>query len=320
MHDDITDVRGILVGAAQDLTGMTGCTVLIMPNCARAGVYVGGSAPSTRQMDSLNLLHIVDRIHGVCLCGGSAFGLDAGGGVLRRLAELEIGFNVAGRIVPIVPCAAIFDLGFGDGSITPDSLMGYKACEAAGTGPVAQGSVGAGAGATVGKLFGIDYAMKGGLGSSSVSCGSVTVGALVVVNAFGDVTDENGAILAGCRLPSNPSELADAAAKLKTGEAKSRSFPVENTTLAVIAANTFFDKLTATRIAAQANLALGQVIKPFHSQVDGDLTIALSLGEQTADPAQIALLAQEALKKAVVKAIKNADGMGLIPAYRDFHA
>ena len=200
-HDDITDVPGIRVGNAHDEDSKTGVTVILPPsNGAPAGLHMGGSAPSTRQMDSLRPLHVVDRVHGICLCGGSAFGLDADGGVLAYLEEKGVGFQVVGRTIPIVPAAAIFDLNVGNGSIRPDAAMGRRACENAFEGPVTQGSVGAGTGASVGKLFGIEQAMKGGLGSASCRSDDLVVGGLVVVNAYGDVIDMQWKC--ACRLQS----------------------------------------------------------------------------------------------------------------------
>ncbi len=317
-HDDITDVPGIRVGHAQDRDAKTGVTVIFPPSKgAPAGLHVGGSAPSTRQMDSLRPLHVVDRVHGICLCGGSAFGLDAAGGVLAYLEEKGVGFQVVGRTIPIVPAAAIFDLNVGNGSIRPDAAMGRLACETASEGPVPLGSVGAGTGASVGKLFGIEQAMKGGLGSASCFSDDLVVGALVVVNAFGDVIDTLGKVLAGCRASSTSLEPADSARLLKEGKARSRRISVENTTLAVVAVNARLGKVAGSRIAAQATLGMATVIRPFHSQVDGDLTIVLSVGDKDADPNRIGLLAAEVLQRSVMKAVQNADGMGVLPAWQD---
>lgn len=317
-HGDITDVPGIKVGHATDRVAATGVTVVLVPTeGVEAGLHKGGSAPSTRQMDSLSPAHPVNRVHAVCLCGGSAFGLDAAGGVLAHLVEHGIGFRVVGRTVPIVPAAAVFDLSLGDGSRNPDAAMGRQACANAVSGPIEQGSVGAGTGAGVGKIFGIEQAMKGGLGSASVRSGDLTVGALVVVNAYGDVTDEEGRLIAGARVTPTSPELADTAKLLMEGRAISRRISVENTTLAVVAFNAKADKIAAARIAAQATLGIGSVIKPYHTQIDGDLTIALSVGDLEADPNRIGLLASHVMRKAVVNAIREADGLGMIPAWKD---
>lgn len=317
-HDDITDVPGILVGQAHDLAAKTGVTVILPPReGATAGLHVAGAAPSTRQMDSLQHYHVIDRIHAVCLCGGSAFGLDAAGGVLAFLEENGIGFQVVGRTIPIVPCAAIFDLNLGDGTVRPDTFMGRQACNAATSGPIAQGSVGAGTGASVGKLFGIDQAMKGGVGSASVLSGGLVVGALAVVNAYGDITDSHGNIMAGARVSPGSSEPADSARLLKEGAAMSRQLSVENTTLAVVAVNARLDKLSASRIAAQATLGISRVIRPFQTHIDGDLTIVMGVGDEQVDANRIGLLAADALQRAVTKAIRHADGLGVLPSFSD---
>lgn len=317
----ITDVPGIRVGNASNLDGKTGVTVvLVPPQGVAAGIHKGGSAPSTRQADSLEPLHIVDRIHAVCLCGGSAFGLDAAGGVLRFLESHGVGFHYGTMTIPIVPAAAIFDLNFGSAEPRPDASLGIKACESSSDGPVEQGSVGAGTGATVGKLYGIEQAMKGGLGTCSVkSRGDLIVGALVVVNAYGDIWDSSGKIIAGARTSTEGLELADAARLLHTGQAESRKISVENTTLAIIGVNAKLDKIMASRVAAQSTTGLARVIRPFHSHVDGDATIVLSLGEKTADPNTLALMAAEALQGAVINAVTEADGFGLVPAFRDLN-
>jgi L-aminopeptidase/D-esterase-like protein len=318
VHDDITDVPGIRVGHGQDKEAATGVTVVLTPpEGAPAGFHVGGNAPSTRQFDSLRPLHVVDRVHGVCLCGGSAFGLDASGGVLATLEEAGVGLQVVERTIPIVPAAAIFDLNVGNGGIRPDASMGREACAMASSGPVEQGSVGVGTGASVGKLFGIGHAMKGGVGSASVFSGDLVVGALVVVNAYGDVTTTDGRIVAGARTSPSSLDFADAAALLRDGKAMSRKVSAESTTLSVVAVNARVDKISGSRIAAQATIGLGRVIRPFHSHIDGDLTIVLSVGDKHADHNRIALLAQEALQRAVMKAIREADGLGLLPAWKD---
>jgi L-aminopeptidase/D-esterase-like protein len=320
MNDNITDVPGIRVGHASDLEAKTGVTVALPPDRGvTAAVHVGGNASSTRQMDSLNPSHIVDRAHGICFCGGSAFGLDAAGGVQAALEDQGVGVPVVGVTIPIVPTAAIFDLNFGDGSVRPNGAMGRQACLNAEAGPIELGSVGAGTGASLGKLFGIEQGMKGGVGSASLVSGDLVVGALVVVNAYGDVTDSDGTLLAGCRTGPSSLELADAAKLLQEGKARSRQISVENTTLALVAANVRLDKITAARIAAQASLGLGQVIRPFHSHIDGDLTIVLGAGQLDEDQNRIGLMAAGVLQKAVEKAVRSADGFGIVPAWRDLN-
>lgn len=318
LHDDITDVPGIVVGHAENMEAKTGVTVILTDHhTTAAGVHIGGGASSTRQMDSLRLNHLVDRVHGICFAGGSAFGLDATGGVLSYLERAGVGIPVTGRLIPIVPSAVIFDLNFGEWSVRPDRELGFRACENASPGPVRMGSVGAGTGATVGKLMGILHAMKGGVGSASSLSGDLVVGALVVVNAYGDITDGQGTILAGLRTSPESLEPADAARLLKDGTAVSGHAAGENTTLALVAVNARLDKTLASRIAAQATLGMGSVIRPFHTPIDGDLTIVLGVGELEVDPNRVGLLAADALQRAVIKAVLNADGFGILPAHKD---
>ncbi len=317
-YGDITDVPGVLVGHAADRDAKTGVTVVLLPSPGVAGgAFMGGNACSTRQFDALRPLHIVDAIHAVCLCGGSAFGLDAGGGVVACLERKGIGFHVVGAVVPIVPTAAIFDLNFGDGSIRPTVEMGMRACGNACTGPIEQGSVGVGTGASVGKLFGIARGMKGGVGSASVKSGDLVIGALVAVNAYGDVIDLQGRIIAGARVSAESSVLADAGRLLEDGAARSAVRTVENTTLAVVATNAKMDKVVCSRVAAQATPGLGLVIRPFHSHIDGDLTVVLSCGDLDVDPNRVGLLAAKALQQAVINAVIHADGFGMIPCAQD---
>lgn len=317
-HGDITDVPGICVGQYTDTENKTGVTVILPPSeGVPAGVYIGGSAPSTRQMDSLSPGHVINRVHGICLCGGSAFGLDAGGGVLAYLEARGVGFQVVGRTIPIAPAAALFDLNFGGGAVRPNGEMGEQACLKASSDPIRQGSVGAGTGASIGKLFGIEQAMKGGVGSSSVMSRDLVVGALVVLNAYGDVIDETGTVMAGARTSPTSLELADSGLFLKNGKAMSRRISVENTTLSVVAVNAKLDKISASRVAGQATLGLGRAIRPFHSPIDGDLTIVLSVGNREVDPNRIGLLAAEVLIQSVMHAVREADGLGVLPAWKD---
>jgi L-aminopeptidase/D-esterase-like protein len=236
---------------------------------------------------------------------------------MAYLEKEGIGIPVTGKVIPIVPAAVIFDLNYGDGSVRPDKVLGFQACLNATSGPVSQGSVGAGTGATVGKLLGIEHAMKGGVGSASLLSDDIVVGALVVVNAYGDVTDREGTILAGVRRQPASLETADSVRLLKEGKAVSRSVPVENTTLAVVAVNARLDKISASRIALQATLAMGCVIRPFHTHIDGDLTIVLACGDKQVDPNRLGLLAADTLQRAVMNAIRMADGFGIVPAWKD---
>jgi len=322
MNNAITDVPGFRVGHAQDLNALTGCTVILCPPATVGGVDIRGSAAGTRQIDSLQPFHFVDEVHAVLLAGGSAFGLDSSGGVMQYLEERSIGYQTSAGRVPIVPTAIIYDLGLGDGKVRPDRKMGYQACENANPGPVAEGSVGAGTGASVGKLYTIRFATKGGLGTASVvSAGGVIVGALVVVNAFGDVVDPaERRILAGARDPEDPRRFADSAARIKAGAClPGWNRGVQNTTLGVVATNAKLSKRQAIKVSQMAQSGLARTISPVHSTVDGDLVFALSSGDKTEDVNTVGMMAEEALAQAVLRAVRAADGMGVLPAYRDLH-
>jgi L-aminopeptidase/D-esterase-like protein len=285
-------------------------------------VDIRGSAAGTRQIDSLQPFHFVDEVHAVLLSGGSAFGLDASGGVMQYLEERSIGYQTSAGRVPIVPTAIIYDLGLGDGKIRPDKQMGYQACENAQSGPVAVGSVGAGTGASVGKLYSIRFATKGGVGTASVvSASGLIVGALVVVNAFGDVVDpRDQRILAGARDPRNPDRFANSAARIKAGAGMPGwNRGIQNTTLGVVATNAKLSKRQTIKVSQMAQSGLVRTISPVHSTVDGDLVFALSAGEKTEDVNTVGMTAEEALAAAVLQAVQTVDGMGLLPADRDLH-
>jgi L-aminopeptidase/D-esterase-like protein len=322
----ITDVPSITVGHANDFKALTGCTVLLFEEGATGAVDIRGTATGTRQMDALNLLHLVDRIHGILLAGGSAFGLDAAGGVMAYLEEKREGFDVVNIKIPIVPSAVIFDLGIGNGDVRPDHQMGYHACLNASR-KVEEGSVGVGTGATVGKLFGIERAMKGGVGTTSIQGpNGLMVGTLVVVNAFGDVLKPyTNQILVGARKSKRSLQLANSSKWIKKGMTRKQSgvnppcdAPFLNTTLGVIATNAGLSKKEVHQVAQIAHSGLAKVISPLHSTFDGDLLFALSCGKKRrADVNTVGLLGEVALMEAVQRAVKKADGFGLIPAYKD---
>ena len=318
MSGQITDIEGIRVGHYSDLEAITGCTVLLCEEGAVGGVDIRGSASGTRELDALNPLHLVDRVHGLVLAGGSAFGLDAAGGVMAYLEERGIGFDAGVARVPIVPAAILFDLRIGDSRVRPDRSMGYRACQAAVSGLVEEGSVGAGTGATVGKLMGIERAMKGGVGTSSVSLpGGIAVGALVVVNAFGDVIDPaTGQILAGLRDSPNGTQLLDSAAQLLAG-VRPRGYARESTTLVAVATNARLSKVEATKLAQQAQLGLARTIRPVHTTLDGDAIFVLATGRVAGDLNALGVAAAVAVAQAVVRAIKLATGFGGVPSYAD---
>jgi len=308
MHDDITDVPDIRVGHDTNLEAGTGCTVILCDSPAVGGVDVRGGAPATRETDLLRPIYMVEEVHAILLTGGSAFGLDAASGVMRYLEEHHIGFDVGVARVPIVPAAALFDLGFGSASIRPDAAAGYRACEQATTEAVMLGNVGAGTGATVGKMFGPFFAMKGGLGSASQQLDNDTVvGALVAVNAVGDVVDpQTQKVIAGARNHIESDSLI--------------SNPFGNTTIAVVATNAQLSKDAVNKVAQMAHNGLAQAIRPAHTMFDGDTIFALasrSAPQTQPDPLQTSMIgaaAADALARAIVKAIRNASALHGVPA------
>jgi len=316
MYDAITDVPGIRVGHASDLQAITGCTAVLCDGGAVGGVDVRGSASGTRELDALNPSHLVERCHAVVLAGGSAFGLDAAGGVMEYLEARGIGFDVGVTRVPIVPAAILFDLRIGRADVRPDRAMGRRAAEAAATGPVAEGSVGAGTGATVGKLRGMAHAMKGGLGTAAAALpGGVVVGALAAVNAFGDVVDpETGRILAGLRGPDG--RPAGTGAAMRAG-ILSPEYATENTTLAVVATNAHLGKAHVSKMAALAQNGIVRAISPAHTTFDGDLVFALATGQVEADLNLVGTVAADLVARAIVRGIKKAGTLGGIPAFAD---
>ncbi len=316
--DTIVDVPGIKVGHAQDKDALTGCTVILCGSGAVAGVDVRGSAPGTRETDLLDPVNLVNQVHAICLSGGSAYGLDAASGVMRYLEEQGSGLFVGVGIVPIVPAAVLFDLAIGSSSIRPDASMGYKAAQNASCEPVAIGNVGAGCGATVGKLAGFEHAMKSGLGSASVTLQSgVTVGAIVAVNAVGEVRDpKTGIVLAGAR--SEDGTLLDSLLLLQNEQMQFLK-PGTNTTIGVIATNAKLTKAEANKVAQMAHDGLARTIFPVHTMHDGDTLFALSTGDINASVTMIGTLAADVLEKAVVRAVKEAAGAGGLLAYQDIY-
>jgi L-aminopeptidase/D-esterase-like protein len=324
-HTSITDVPGIKVGHASDLTALTGCTAILCEEGAVGAVDIRGTAAGTRQIDPLTYFHLVDKIQAILLAGGSAFGLDAAGGVMAYLEERRKGFDVVVTRIPHVPTAVIFDFGVGSFRVRPDREMGYRACLNASQ-KVAEGSVGVGTGATVGKLFGMDRAMKGGVGTSSIQGPKgIMVGALVVVNAFGDVVDPHShQILAGARISQKSFRLADSSKWMKRGAARKKfgtitpsDFQGSNTTLGVVATNASFTKKELHQVAQIAHSGLAKIISPLHTTFDGDLIFAFSYGRKKADVNTVGLLGEAVLIDSVKRAVTEANGFGIIPAYRD---
>jgi L-aminopeptidase/D-esterase-like protein len=306
----ITDVAGIRVGHAHDLEARTGCTVVLCDDeGAIAGVDVRGAAPGTRETDLLDPTCLVERVHAIVLAGGSVFGLDSACGVVRYLEERGVGFDTGAARVPIVPAAVIYDLAVGYGRVRPDWRMGYEACERASRDPVQEGQVGAGAGATVGKVLGHSFASPGGVGTASMKLpdGS-TVGAMVVVNAFGDITDPaSGRILAGARRPDGRGWLdtshAITSGRIERMKAKAPNpfSKIENTTLAVVATDAGLTKAQAKRVASMAHDGMARVIRPAHTMFDGDTIFVLSTGHTHGDMTVIGSLAAEVVARAIVR-------------------
>ena len=327
-NNAITDIPGIEVGQAQDDKALPGCTVILCRKGAVGGVDVRGSAPGTRETDLLHPINLVDKVHAVVLAGGSAFGLDAASGVMKYLAEQKIGYGFGAMRVPIVPAAILFDLGLGKSARHPDPEMGYAAVSAATFGPVAEGNVGAGTGATVGKIFGMAGAMKSGLGTASIEIGGgVMVGAIVAVNAFGDVLDPaTGQIIAGARPAKlgpvklgGTGQFADTMKVMQTlaGRTILSLATGGNTVIAVVATNAKFDKAQATKVAQMAHDGLARTVRPAHTMLDGDTIFALATGQKKADVSTVGAFAAEALAQAIVRAVKAAKPAGGLPAAGD---
>jgi len=317
MANSITDIQGIKVGSQENLQALTGCTVILTGReGAVCGVDVRGSAPGTRETDALAPINMVDRVHAVLLSGGSAFGLDAAGGVMQYLEEQGIGHETGPTVVPIVPAAVIYDLGVGDYRIRPDRDMGYLAARDAGL-EVREGNAGVGAGATVGKIRGYEYCTKSGLGTWSVSMvNGLTVGALVAVNAFGDVLNPGGTILAGVR-DDDRRRFIGTESVWMNNEDTTRSFLATNTTLAVVACNGKLNKSQMTKVAQMAHDGLARVIDPIHTMCDGDTVFALATGAIDADVNIVGYIAQKVLSIAVLRAIRAAETIQGYLCYRD---
>jgi L-aminopeptidase/D-esterase-like protein len=314
----ITQVPGFAVGHASDYKNVTGCTVILCPPQTVGSIDVRGSAAGTRQIDALLGLHIVNEIHAVVISGGSAFGLDASGGVMEYLEEQGRGFDVAITRVPIVPTAVIYDLSVGNCMARPDKASGYAASQAAHYDPHGDGSIGAGTGATVGKLLGIKNATKGGLGTSfQPGPNGLKVGALTVVNAFGDVVDPaTGEIIAGVRTSPDSKEFADAVRLIRQGVVR-KQFAEPNTTIGVIATNARLTREEAQKIAQIGHNALARTIRPVHTLFDGDIVFVLARPEVETDMHLLGLLGEKALEEAIISAVKNAHGLGVLPSYQD---
>ena len=304
----ITRVAGIEVGHFTDTRRPTGCTVVMAREGAVAGVDVRGAAPGTRETDLLHPSNLVDKVHAIMLAGGSAWGLEAATGAVRWLEERGVGLDVAVGRLPIVPAAVLFDLLVGDMRIRPDAAAGYAACAAASGADPTEGNVGAGAGAVVGKVFGIQHAMKGGVGTASVTVDGVTVGALIACNALGDVIDPDTAqVMAGARTDDGRA-LRDTRRALLRGQPPQPLLAGTNTTIGVVATDAILTKVQAHRLAIAAHDGLARSINPVHTMSDGDTLFSLGTGRagKSLGMMVLATMAAEATARATVRAVQAA--------------
>ncbi len=314
-----TDIDGIKVGHASNLQAGTGCTVIMCEEGAVAGVDVRGGSPGTRETDLLDPQNLVDKIHAVMLAGGSAFGLDAASGAMKYLEERNIGFDVQVTKVPIVCSAVLFDLVVGDYRVRPNLEMGYKACENATNKECPNGNVGAGTGATVGKFLGVNQAMKGGLGSFALQVGDLKVGAIVAVNALGDIIDpDTGDILAGL-LDENKEKLIGTENIMAEKYGEKKNIFSDNTTIGVVATNSIFTKSEANKLASMAHNGYGRTMRPAHSIFDGDTIFTMSTGKIEADINVVGFLAARTMERAVINAIKSADSAYGFKSYKELN-
>lgn len=315
MYNNILDVKGLKVGQVEDTNGLTGCTVVICEEGAVCGVDVRGSAPGTRETDLLDPINMIQKVHAVVLSGGSAFGLESTCGVSKYLEEKGIGFDVGVAKVPIVVGAVLFDLAAGDPKCRPNIEMGYKACEVANESILKQGNYGAGCGATVGKIKGPDYAMKGGIGSYSIKLDNgLVVSALIAVNALGDVY-ENGNVIAGV-LDNTKTKALNSYELMKQGVNKG-GFSIDNTTIGIVATNAKLDKAGCKKISQMSHNGYAKAIFPIHTPHDGDTIFTMATGEVEADITLLGSLATEVVEKSIINAIKNAETIKNIIAYKD---
>jgi L-aminopeptidase/D-esterase-like protein len=314
----ITDVPGIRVGHATDAVGLTGVTVVLLDRPGPCGVELRGGANDVVGLEYLDPRHLVGAVNAVVLGGGSRFGGEAIWGVMRFLEERGVGFAVGATVVPHVPGAFLFDLGVGDSRARPTREMGYEGAARAVAGPVEEGNVGAGTGATVGKVYHRPRAMRGGLGTASVRLGAVVVGALVAVNAVGDVRDPStGELVAGTRDAPNGRRLIDSADAIRAGRALTRFGGGENTTIGVVATNARLDKSGASKLAALGLTGFAQALSPPHTAFDGDTLFAVSVGEVSADVTRLGLAAADVVARAIVRGVRAATSLPDLPAARD---
>ncbi|MCJ7534741.1 MAG: P1 family peptidase [Anaerolineales bacterium] len=331
LNNSITDIPGLRVGHAQDEQALTGCTVVLCEGGAIGGVDQRGGAPGTRETDAMHPMHLVNEVHAIVLAGGSAFGLDAATGVVRYLEERGVGFDVRVARVPIVPAAILFDLGIGDSNVRPDAEMGYQACLNASADPPAEGNIGAGMGATVGKILGPAGAMKSGIGTASLEIGSgVIVGAIVAVNVFGDVIDpKTGKIVAGARVvQKGPIKVgkgpyfADTLFVMESliGRTMLGFASRENTAIGIVATNAKLNKEQINKVAQMAQDGLARTVCPAHTMLDGDTIFALATGDKKADVNIVGAFGAEVFAQAVMRAVWTAESAAGLPCAAEVEA
>ena len=322
MNRTITAVAGLEAGHYTDMAHGTGCTVFICRDGAVGGVDVRGGSPGTRETDLLRPMHRVDRVHGVLLSGGSAFGLDAASGVVNYLADLGIGFEAGSAVVPIVPAAILFDLNVINPRVRPGPAQGLAACRAAGSGPLEEGSVGAGTGATAAKAMGPEAAVKSGFGTASVTLpDGPTVAAAVAVNAYGGIYDHrSGRLIAGPRRDDG-SGFYDPVEVMLAGDAWRPGLPMTNTTIGVVATDALLSREEANYLALASHDGLALTIRPCHTMYDGDTMFALSTGRLTgqADVSRLGAAAVEVTAQAVLRAVQTPSGLGDFPAISELN-
>jgi L-aminopeptidase/D-esterase-like protein len=317
MYGSITDVPGVRAGHATDEEGLTGCSVVLCEGGAVGGVDQRGGAPGTRETDLLRPMHLVQKVHAVVLAGGSAFGLAAAEGAMRYLEERKIGYRMGSVHVPIVPAAILFDLAIGSPDARPDADMGYAACLAANDGPLPEGNVGAGTGCSVGKVLGPGRATKTGIGGASLELGGgLRVGALVAVNAFGDVIDKGGGIVAGARRLRGPG-FADTMAVLHGNLGRLAMRVAGATVIGVVATNARLSKEGANKVAQMAQDGLARRVRPAHTPYDGDTIFALATGRVPASITIVGAYAAEVVAMAIERAVVTARAAGGLPAAAD---
>lgn len=325
MNNSITLIKGIKVGHAQDIEALTGCTVVLCEKGAVGGIDQRGGAPGTRETDALHPVHLVEKVHAIMLSGGSAFGLDSASGAVRYLEEKGAGFNVGVAKVPIVPAAILFDLAIGSATRRPDKKMGYQACLNASSKKPAEGVVGAGTGATVGKILGMGQAMKAGIGNAAMDIGGgVKVAAIVAVNAFGDVIDPaNSEIVAGARsLKKGPIKVGDgdyfadtmAVMKGLAGRTILDLAQRANTIIGVVATNAKFNKEESTKMARMAMNGIARCVRPANTMLDGDTIFSLATGKKKADVNIVGAYAAEMVAEALLRGVRQAESIAGLPS------